>query len=77
MTDDQIEEQRNQIEGLILYLRDLRKQRSLDFVLFKLSEIAKESGMTDSLKESIKYCIENPDKELKVSFKKNEDGNKV
>ena len=66
------EEQAHEIEKIILYLRDLRKTRSLDFVLFRLTEIATESEMTDTLKEAIKTCVEHPEKEIKVNFKINE-----
>lgn len=70
--EHQVEETRQKIVSLVEYLRDLRKTKSLDFALFRLSEIAKDSGMEQSLHDSIKVCVENPEKELKVNFKKNE-----
>lgn len=59
------------IGNIVGYLRELSKERSMDFVLFRLDEIAKESMMEDSPKKCIITTIENPDKPFSIQFKPN------
>lgn len=57
------------ISEMVAYLRELRTYRSMDFVLFRLDEIAATSNMDDALKTCIITAIENPDKPFSINFK--------
>lgn len=67
--NDYQDQMTKQLSNLVEYLRDLLKTRSKDFVLFRLDEIAAESGMENSLKQCIITALENPEKPFIINFK--------
>jgi tRNA G26 N,N-dimethylase Trm1 len=57
------------VEQIINHLEEMKKKYSMDFVLFKLDEIAKESGMEESMKKSIIEILKDPTKQIVAIFK--------
>lgn len=66
-----IDQQAQDINDLIEYCR-AKEHQVKGFGHAFLDDIAKQSGMNDNLKSQIKLCIDDPTKEVKVNFKKNE-----
>lgn len=56
---------------LVEELREMRKKRSREFVLFRLDEVAKKTEMEDSLKMAIIAAIDAPQKPFVINFKPN------